>query len=98
MNLLNKKRKKIRKRKMEMINILTFIGGLMLAVIGYFLKETMNDLKNVKATSFETKNKLALLENDSINKYNNLSEKFDGLKDALIDLTKENKELNKRVK
>lgn len=83
---------------MEMINILTFIGGLMLAVIGYFLKETMNDLKNVKVTSFETKNKLALLENDSINKYNNLSEKFDGLKDALIDLTKEIKELNKRVK
>jgi len=83
---------------MEMINILTFIGGLMLAVIGYFLKETMNDLKNVKSTSFETKNKLALLENDSINKYNNLSEKFDGLKDALIDLTKEIKELNKRVK
>lgn len=83
---------------MEMINILTFIGGLMLAVIGYFLKETMSDLKSVKATSFETKNKLALLENDSINKYNNLSEKFDDLKGALIDLTKEIKELNKRVK
>lgn len=83
---------------MEIINILTFIGGLMLAVIGYFLKETMNDLKSVKATSFETKNKLALLENDSINKYNNLSEKFDDLKSALVDLTKEIKEMNKRIK
>jgi predicted transcriptional regulator len=83
---------------MEMINILTFIGGLMLAVIGYFLKETMNDLKNVKATSFETKNKLALLENDSINRFNNLSDKFESLKEALVDLTKEIKELNKRVK
>ena len=81
-----------------MINILTFIGGLMLAVIGYFLKETMNDLKNVKATSFETKNKLALLENDSINRFNNLSDKFESLKEALVDLTKEIKELNKRVK
>ena len=83
---------------MEVINILTLIGGVMLSIIGYFLKSTMDDLKSVKSVSFETKNKLALLENDSINKYNNLSEKFDDLKGALIDLTKEIKELNKRVK
>jgi hypothetical protein len=83
---------------MEMIDILTLIGGVMLTIIGYFLKSTMDDLKNVKSVSFETKSKLALLENDSVNKYNNLSEKFDDLKSALIDLTKEIKELNKRVK
>jgi hypothetical protein len=83
---------------MEVINILTLIGGIMLSVIGYFLKNTMDDLKSVKSVSFETKSKLALLENDSVNKYNNLSEKFDDLKGALIDLTKEIKELNKRVK
>ena len=83
---------------MTVIDILTVIGGLMLSIIGYFLKATMDDLKSVKNTSFETKNKLALLENDSVNKYNNLSEKFDDLKGALIDLTKEIKELNKRVK
>lgn len=83
---------------MEMINILTLIGGLMLSVIGYFLKATMDDLKSVKATTFDTKSKLALLENDSINKYNNLSEKFDDLKGALIDLTKEIKEMNRRIK
>lgn len=83
---------------MEMINILTIIGGVMLSIIGYFLKSTMAELKEVKATSFETKNKLALLENDSINKYTNLSGKFDDLKGALVELTKEIKELNKRVK
>jgi hypothetical protein len=83
---------------MEVIDILTAIGGLMLGIIGYFLKSTMDDLKSVKSVSFETKSKLALLENDSSNKYNNLSEKFDDLKGALIDLTKEIKELNKRVK
>lgn len=81
-----------------MINLLTLIGGVMLAVIGYFLKETMTDLKSVKLMSFETKNKLALLENDSVNKYNNLSDKFDDLKSALVDLTKEIKELNNRTK
>lgn len=83
---------------MQTIEILTAIGGIMLSVIGYFLKSTMDDLKSVKATSFETKNKLALLENDSINKYNNLSEKFDDLKGALVELTKEIKDLNKRIK
>ena len=82
---------------MEMINLLTIIGGVMLAVIGYFLKSTMDDLKSVKLLSFETKNKLALLENDSVNKYNNLSDKFEDLKTALIDLTKEIKELNNRT-
>lgn len=83
---------------MEVIDILTAIGGIMLSVIGYFLKSTMDDLKSVKATSFETKNKLALLENDSINKFNSMSDKMEDLKSALIDLTKEIKELNKRVK
>jgi hypothetical protein len=83
---------------MDIMTILTMIGGVMLTIIGYFLKSTMDDLKSVKSVSFETKSKLALLENDSINKYNNLSEKFDDLKGALIDLTKEIKELNKRVK
>jgi hypothetical protein len=83
---------------MDVMTILTMIGGVMLTIIGYFLKSTMDDLKSVKSVSFETKSKLALLENDSVNKYNNLSEKFDDLKGALIDLTKEIKELNKRVK
>ena len=85
-------------KKMATIDILTMVGGVMLAIIGYFLKETMSDLKSVKIQSFETKNRLALLEADSINKYNNLSEKFDDLKGALTELTKEIRELNKRVK
>lgn len=83
---------------MGVIEILTMIGGVMLTIIGYFLKSTMDDLKSVKVMSFETKSKLALLENDSLNKFNNMSDKFDELKLALMDLTKELKELNKRVK
>ena len=85
-------------KKMATIDILTMIGGIMLSVIGYFLKSTMDDLKSVKIQTFETKNRLALLEADSINKYNNLSEKFDDLKSAIVDLTAEIKDLNKRVK
>ena len=81
-----------------MISILTIIGGVMLSVIGFFLRQTMSELKEVKNLSYETKSNLDVLKNDSINKYNNLSEKFDDLKGALIDLTKEIKEMNRRIK
>ena len=83
---------------MEVIDILTAIGGLMLGIIGYFLKSTMEELKSVKSLSYETKNQLDILKNDHANKYDNLSDKFESLKDAMVDLTKEIKELNKRVK
>jgi predicted nucleic acid-binding Zn-ribbon protein len=83
---------------MEMFNILTAIGGIMLAVIGYFLKSTMEELKSVKELSYKTQSELNILKNDHINKYDNMTEKFDELKAAVIDLTKEIKELNKRVK
>lgn len=83
---------------MEVIDILTVIGGLMLSVVGYFLKATMDELKAVKNMSYETKNQLDILKNDHTNKYANMSDKFDELKTAVVELTKEIKELNKRVK
>ena len=83
---------------MQVIDILTMIGGLMLGIIGYFLKSTMEELKSVKNLSYETKNQLDILKNDHINKYANITDKFDELKSAVVDLTKEIKELNKRVK
>jgi hypothetical protein len=74
------------------------IGGVMLTILGYFLKETMNDLKSVKLLTYETKNKLDILQNDHINKHANLTDKFDELKQALNELTKELKELNKKAR
>lgn len=79
-----------------MFDFLVMIGGVMLAVISYFLKTTMDDLKSIKLMTFETKNKLGIIENDYLNKHANLSDKFDDLKAALVDLTKEIKELNKK--
>lgn len=78
------------------MTILTMIGGVILTILGYFLKETMNDLKSVKLLTYETKNKLDILQNDHINKHANLTDKFDELKQALNELTKELKELNKK--
>ena len=79
-----------------MITILLAIGGMMFTIIGYFLKGTMEDLKSVKILTYETKNKLDILQNDHINKHAALTDKFDELKQALNDLTKELKELNKK--
>ena len=83
---------------MEMIDILTLIGGVMLTILGYFLKSTMDDLKSVKLLTYETKNKLDILQNDHINKHTNLADRFDELKQALNELTKELKELNKKAR
>ena len=83
---------------MEVINILTAIGGIMLGIISWFLKATMAELKEVKDLSYSTKNQLDILKNDHVNKYDNMTSKFEELKTAVVDLTKEIKELNKRVK
>jgi hypothetical protein len=83
---------------METIDILTLIGGLMISIIGYFLKATMDELKAVKNLSYETRNQLDILKNDHANKYSNMTDKFDELKSAIVLLTQEIKELNKRSK
>jgi hypothetical protein len=82
---------------MEM-QILTFIGGVMIAIIGYFLKRTMDELKEVKQMSYDNRSQIDILKIDYKNKYDNLSEKFDELKLTMVELIKEIKELNKRIK
>lgn len=81
-----------------MIDIFTGIGGIMISIVSYFLKNTMDELKSVKELGYSTKSELDILKNDHINKYSNISEKFDGLKDAVVELTKEIKELNNKTK
>jgi hypothetical protein len=83
---------------MELMSVLTFIGGLMLSIIGYFLKKTMDELKEVKQLSYENRNKLDVLQVDYKNKIENITEKFDELKLTMSELIKEIKELNQRIK
>ena len=79
------------------IKILTFIGGIMLAIIGYFLKRTMDELKEVKAMSYDNKSQIDMLKVDYKNKVDNITEKFDELKLTMSELIKEIKELNRRI-
>lgn len=79
---------------METIDILTFIGGLAISVITYFLKQTMSDLKQVKEIAYETKSKLNVLESNYVLQIAQLNEKIEDLKDIIKDLTKELKNFN----
>lgn len=82
---------------MEMLDLLTLIGGIMMGIIAYFLKRTMDELKEVKDVAYNAKNDLSVLKNDHINKYEHLTDKFDVLCESVKDLTKEIKELNKEL-
>jgi hypothetical protein len=83
---------------MEMMELLTLVGGIMLGIISYFLRQTMSDLRNVKLMSYENKTKIEVLEKEHILRHQNLTEKFDELKLTMSELIKEIKELNKRIK
>jgi uncharacterized protein YoxC len=79
---------------MDLMSI-ALTGGI--AVIGYFLKQTMEDLKKTKEVAYDVKNKLAVIENDYLNKHAHLSDKFDELYGAVKDLTTEIKQLTKEI-
>lgn len=79
-------------------SVILWIGAILIAVIGYFLKSTMEDLRRFKDIAIETKSKLDLLELDHQNKYSHLNEKIDALYNAIKDLTMEVKDINKKIK
>lgn len=83
---------------MEMMELLTAIGGLMMAIIGFFLRQTMQELKDIKEVAYRTKTKVEVLENDYLNKVDSLNLKFDLLYNAIDKLTDKIEELNKRIK
>lgn len=78
-------------------NVLMLLGGAIFSIIGYFLKKTMDELKEVKSLSYNNKSEIDLLKLDYKNKMDNLTEKFDELKLTMSELIKEIKELNRRI-
>ena len=65
---------------------------------GYFLKRTMDDLDKTKELSIKTATELEVLKTDHLNKHEHLSDKFDDLKDSIVILTREIKELTSKIK
>ena len=70
----------------------------MMSIIGFFLRQTMQELKDVKKIAYETKTKVEVMENDYINKIASLNQKFDLLYNAIDKLSTQIEELNKRMK
>lgn len=78
----------------DVMEILTFVGGLMVSIIGYFLKRTMDELKEVKQITYKNQTRIEVMET----RFTNIDEKMDDLKDAVKELTQEIKALNIRIK
>jgi predicted nucleic acid-binding Zn-ribbon protein len=72
--------------------------GIIVGIGGYFLKKTMDDLDKTKELSNKTATELEVLKTDHLNKHEHLSDKFDDLKDSIVVLTKEIKELTSKIK
>lgn len=83
---------------MDTQTVIMFIGGIMTTIIAWFLKQTMNELKEVKVLANTTSTKLEVLQRDHDLQVQYLGERMDDLYDALKDLTTEIKELNKKIK
>jgi hypothetical protein len=80
-----------------MMEILSYVTSFLVAIIGFFVKETMDDIKSLKKSSVEMEKKLSVIENDYLNKHSNLSSRFEELNLAVKDLTNEIKILSKEI-
>jgi peptidoglycan hydrolase CwlO-like protein len=83
---------------MNTVEVFYIIGGVGISIISYFLKRTMDELKEIKKIAYDTKEKVAIMEVDYLNKVSNLNEKIDGLQEVIKELTIELKEFNKKIK
>lgn len=81
----------------ETTKILMSIGGILLSIIGYFLRQTMADLKEVKTISITNKSRFDVLENDYKNKIEVLYKQFEILTTSIEKLTDKIDDLNKKM-
>jgi hypothetical protein len=77
--------------------IFIYLLGLALAVVSYFLKSTMDRLKDVEKQSNLNTQKCSVLEGEYNLKFIHMSEKFDELHTAVKDLTLEIRSLTKEI-
>ena len=80
------------------LSVAIFLGGVIISIIGYFLRKTMDEQKETQTLAIKTKSELDVLKNDHDNKHIHLTDKFDDLKESIVTLTKEIKELTAKIK
>ena len=78
-------------------SLVMLIFGILISIIGYFLKETMDDLKDVQNMAQETKIDLGLVKLDTKNKYDNLLEKIEQLFETNKEIISELKQIKDKM-
>ena len=78
---------------MEPTQLITIGIGIVVSIIGYFLKALHNDHKETQKMAIQTAAKLDIVENN----HSHLNEKFDNLLSSLKELTQEVKNLSKEL-
>jgi peptidoglycan hydrolase CwlO-like protein len=76
----------------EINAIITSVAAIGIAVIGYFLRGILDDVKSLGEKTNKLETKVELFET----KHNNLEDKIDDIKDVLKDLASDIKQLNKK--
>ena len=77
--------------------LVMLIFGILISIIGYFLKKTMDDLKDVQNMAQETKIDLGLVKLDTKNKYDNLLEKIEQLFETNKEIISELKQIKDKM-
>ena len=82
---------------MTMDQLLFSMGGISISIISYFLKKTLNELEKVKGVAYETKNKVAVIENDYLNKIDTLNQRINLLHVSIEKLTDKIDKLSEKI-
>jgi len=77
--------------------IIEIIGGIILGIIGYFLKRTMEQLDKTTAQTYKNENALKILSNTFEIKHDNLGQQMEKLTHSLDKLTNKIDTLNDAV-
>ena len=76
----------------------SYIIAVLLGIVGYFLKNTMDKLQKLETYTYKKGGELEVLKTDFHNKYENLTEKFDKCTQMGIDLFEEERiELTNKI-
>lgn len=77
--------------------ILLIINGILFAVSGYFLKQTMDKLKSIEEKGIENTTQIELVRQENILKHEFNTKEFKDLRDSVKELNSTIKELNNRL-
>jgi uncharacterized membrane protein YgaE (UPF0421/DUF939 family) len=83
---------------MDFNEFLVLMGGISISVIGYFLKSALNEVKEVKAITYDNKSKIELLEKEYMLRIERLNEKIELLYSAIDKLNNNIDKLAARIK